>query len=101
MYSKAWKSDFVQVTHHGYGGGADNYIYGVIKPQMVLWPVDAARATAGSLTTVTHNKYFTTNGKANGVTYHMASGSSVTILQFANGTPTLTFYSTFSKFKAS
>ena len=100
-YGTGLRSQVVSTFHHGYGGGADNYIYGVIKPKMVLWPVDGARATDGSLTTVAHNKYFTTNGKANGVTYHMASGSSVTILQFANGTPTLTFYSTFAKFKAS
>ena len=100
-YGTGLRSQVVSTFHHGYGGGADNYIYGVIKPQKVLWGVDYARVTASSLTTFSHNKYFTTNGKANNVTYHMASGSSVTILQFANGTPTLTFYSTFSEFKAS
>ena len=100
-YGTGLRSQVVSTFHHGYGGGADNYIYGVIKPQRVLWAADAARVTAGSLTTVSHNQYFTTNGKANNVTYHTASGSSVTILQFANGTSTLKFYSTFAIFKAS
>ena len=100
-YGTALRSQVASTFHHGYGGGADNYIYSAIKPKMILWSADAARVSSGSLTTVSHNKYFTTNGQANGVTYHTASGSSITVLQFANGTPTLKFYSTFAKFKAS
>ena len=37
MYSKAWKSDFVQVTHHGYGGGTDE-LYDLIAPKYAMWP---------------------------------------------------------------
>lgn len=37
MYSKAWKSDFVQVTHHGYGGGTDE-LYDLISPEYAMWP---------------------------------------------------------------
>lgn len=37
LYSKAWKSDFVQVTHHGYGGGTDE-LYDLISPTYAMWP---------------------------------------------------------------
>lgn len=37
MYSKAWKSDFVQVTHHGYSGGSDE-LYDLISPKYAMWP---------------------------------------------------------------
>ena len=37
MYSKAWKSDFVQVTHHGYSGGSDE-LYDLISPEYAMWP---------------------------------------------------------------
>ena len=37
MYSKAWKSDFVQVTHHGYSGGTDE-LYDLISPEYAMWP---------------------------------------------------------------
>ena len=37
MHSKAWKSDFVQVTHHGYSGGTDE-LYDLISPEYALWP---------------------------------------------------------------
>ena len=37
LYSKAWKSDFVQVTHHGYSGGTDE-LYDLISPKYALWP---------------------------------------------------------------
>ena len=102
-YGTALESKVVSTFHHGYGGGANNVIYGVIRPKIVLWSVDNARITASStpLTAVSHNAYFTTNGKANGVTYYTAGGSSVTILQFANGNPSIKYYKTFAEFKAS
>ena len=102
-YGTALESKVVSTFHHGYGGGANNVIYGVIRPKIVLWSVDNARITAAStpLTAVPHNAYFTTNGKANGVTYYTAGGSSVTILQFANGNPSIKYYNTFAEFKAS
>ena len=102
-YGTALESKVVSTFHHGYGGGANNVIYGVIRPKIVLWSVDNARITASStpLTAVSHNAYFTTNGKANGVTYYTAGGSSVTILQFANGNPSIKYYNTFAEFKAS
>ena len=37
MYSDSLKSDFVQVTHHGYGGGTDE-LYDLISPQYAMWP---------------------------------------------------------------
>ena len=37
LYSKAWKSDFVQVTHHGYSGGTDE-LYDLISPDYAMWP---------------------------------------------------------------
>ena len=37
LYSKAWKSDFVQVAHHGYSGGTDE-LYDLISPDYALWP---------------------------------------------------------------
>ena len=37
MYSAAWKSDFVQVTHHGYCGGTDE-LYDLISPEFAMWP---------------------------------------------------------------
>lgn len=37
MYTEAWKSDFVQVTHHGYGGGTDE-LYDLISPKYAMWP---------------------------------------------------------------
>ena len=100
-YGTALESKVVSTFHHGYGGGANNVIYSVIKPKIVLWDVDDARVSAGSLTTVAHNTYFTTNGKANGVKYYTAGGSSVTVLQFANGNPSVKRYSTYNEFMAS
>ena len=100
-YGTALESKVVSTFHHGYGGGANNVIYSVIKPKIVLWDVDDARVSAGSLTTVAHNTYFTTNGKANGVTYYTAGGSSVTVLQFANGNPSVKRYNTYNAFMAS
>ena len=100
-YGTALESKVVSTFHHGYGGGANNVIYSVIKPKIVLWDVDDARVSAGSLTTVAHNTYFTTNGKTNGVTYYTAGGSSVTVLQFANGNPSVKRYNTYNAFMAS
>lgn len=37
MYSKALKSDFVQVAHHGYSGGTDE-LYDLISPDYAMWP---------------------------------------------------------------
>lgn len=37
LYTKAWKSDFVQVTHHGYSGGTDE-LYDLISPTYAMWP---------------------------------------------------------------
>jgi beta-lactamase superfamily II metal-dependent hydrolase len=37
MYYKAWKSDFVQVTHHGYSAGTDE-LYDLISPDYAMWP---------------------------------------------------------------
>ena len=37
MYSKALKSDFVQVAHHGYSGGTDE-LYDLISPEYAMWP---------------------------------------------------------------
>ncbi len=40
MYSDAWKSDFVQVGHHGYSGGTDE-LYDLIAPEYAMWPTAA------------------------------------------------------------
>lgn len=40
MYSKALKSDFVQVAHHGYSGGSDK-LYDLISPEYAMWPTAA------------------------------------------------------------
>jgi hypothetical protein len=102
-YGTALESYIVSTFHHGYGGGADEKIYGVIKPKLVLWSVDGARITASAtpLTQVPHNAYFTKNAQANGVVYYTAKGTSVTILQFANGAPTVTYYNNYNEFQAS
>lgn len=102
-YGTALESYVVSTFHHGYGGGADEKIYGVIKPKLVLWSVDGARITAPAtpLTQVPHNAYFTKNAQANGVVYYTAKGTSVTILQFANGAPTVTYYNNYNEFQAS
>ena len=108
-YGTALESKVVTTFHHGFGGGANDSIYGVIKPKVVLWDVDEYRITKNadgssystSLTSVSHNKYFTTNGASNGVTYYTAGGSSVTVLQFANGNPSVKRYSNYNEFMAS
>ena len=108
-YGTALESKVVTTFHHGFGGGANDSIYGVIKPTVVLWDVDEYRITkdadgnsySTSLTSVSYNKYFTTNGTANGVKYYTAGGSSVTVLQFANGNPSVKRYSTYNEFMAS
>ena len=108
-YGTALESKVVTTFHHGFGGGANDSIYGVIKPKVVLWNVDEYRITkdangnsySTSLNAVSHNSYFTTNGAANGVKYYTAGGSSVTVLQFANGNPSVKRYSTYNEFMAS
>ena len=108
-YGTALESKVVSTFHHGFGGGANDSIYGVIRPTVVLWDVDEYRITKNAdgsaystpLTSVSHNKYFTTNGTANGVKYYTAGGSSVTVLQFANGNPSVKRYSTYNEFMAS
>ena len=108
-YGTALESKVVTTFHHGFGGGANDSIYSVIKPKVVLWDVDEYRITkdangnsySTSLNAVSHNSYFTTNGAANGVKYYTASGSSVTVLQFANGNPSVKRYSTYNEFMAS
>lgn len=64
MYSDATlQSDFVQVVHHGLGGGADYGFYERVNASYVLWPCGIARITSGNtLGAQPRNAYFWKEG---------------------------------------
>ncbi len=112
-----WYGDFIQsyvvsTFHHGMGGGADNTIYGVINPTVVLWCIDSYRikydengnayaASIGSIADFGFNKFFTQAKFTNSnVSYYVAENDSIVILRFVNGKAIPTVYESINDYMA-
>lgn len=52
------KSDFVQVCHHGLGGGGTNEFYETVGAKYVFWPIGAEKYHAAKLGENPRNMYF-------------------------------------------
>lgn len=101
-----WYGDFIQsyvvsTFHHGMGGGADNTVYGVIDPTVVLWCIDSYRIKydeygnqiASPISSFSFNKFFTEAKFTNSnVSYYIAENDSIVILRFAGGKGIPTVY---------
>ena len=104
-----WYGDFIRsyvvsTFHHGMGGGADNTIYGVINPTIVLWCIDSYRikyddcgnaypSSIGSIADFSFNRFFTQAKFTNSdVSYYVAKNDSIVILRFASGKAIPTVY---------
>lgn len=85
--------------HHGFGGGGDTVIYGVIKPKVVLWPGAANRVT--EIKNAVQNEYFVNADEVSGIKYYLTKNSSVVIFHFTNGKAVPTVYEDFNLYKAS
>ena len=109
-----WYGDFIQsyvvsTFHHGMGGGADNTIYGVINPTVVLWCIDSYRikydeydnAYSSSIDNFTFNKFFTqAKFTSSNVSYYVAKNDSIVILRFASGKAIPTVYESIKDYMA-
>ena len=112
-----WYGDFIQsyvvsTFHHGMGGGADNTIYGIINPTVVLWCIDSYRikydengnayaASIGSIADFGFNKFFTQAKFTNSnVSYYVAENDSIVILRFVNGKAIPTVYESINDYMA-
>ena len=93
-----WYGDFIEsyittTFHHGYGGGADGKVYGVIKPKIVLWNVNEYRVKLNGMTGNTFNQYFTAADAEtkNGVKYYIA-GNKVHVIKLNTSNPKVEEY---------
>lgn len=100
-YGSFIESQVVSLFHHGYGGGADETVYYVIKPKIILWPSDLARINSSNVKKFAHNSYFSGSNPQAGVKYYIPDGSRVQIMSFANGTPTIKEYANISTYLSS
>ena len=113
-YGSFLESYVVTVFHHGLGGGADDYIYPIVKPKIVLWPGIWLRINGQSngqpylnngrpykLYEYGYNQYFssgldpdvwhsTPNG--NGVHGWFVADDGIQILTFSEGKATVAVY---------
>ena len=102
-----WYGSFIEsyvttVFHHGNYGGADNRVYYVIKPKIVLWCVDQYRLDLNGLKSFPHNFFFASNNAPRlGVLGVYIAGDNVQILSFDDGAAIVEEYDTFAKYLAS
>lgn len=109
-----WYGDFIQsyvvsTFHHGMGGGADNIIYGVINPTVVLWCIDSYRIkyneygaqNSSPISSFSFNTFFTqTKFTSSNVSYYIAKNDSIVILRFASGKAIPTVYESIKDYMA-
>ena len=81
-YGTAIQSYVTTTFHHGYGGGADNTVYGVIDARITLWDCDYARSL--DVASFECNQFFLDRPATSIYQCYMSCGSSVTILSFNN-----------------
>ena len=101
-YGDFIKSDVVTCFHHGFGGGADDNVYKVIKPTVVFWPVTYFRLYKNEygepygspVTEYSINQYFydPEQAKANGVRACYVSGDKIQIMDLSNNDLSVTEY---------
>lgn len=102
-YGDFIKSDILTLFHHGFGGGADDYVYSVVKPKIVLWPATYFRLTHdsdgtpyGDIEHNSRNSYFSDpeQAKKNGVKGYYISGDKIHIVDLSDKELTVTEYET-------
>lgn len=92
-YGSFIESNVVSTFHHGLGGGADNVVYHLIKPKIVLWCATEYKINVNNLKSYGFNEYFTDeNADSRGVIGYFIAKDDITLLSFRLGAISVTQY---------
>jgi len=80
LYGEYLKADFLQVIHHGYGGGDSSY-YEFVDPQIVFWPIGIYdyQVAKENVRDRVINEYFKRENGTSVKEIHIAGDSVITI----------------------